>query len=87
MSCGDNPEANMASHEGVGTSDKRHRNLASLNLRESAGELSLLAHAAAIGEHYDADRLNALTDALRTIRRGERVVRHAVCKRREGQRN
>eukprot|EP00965_Chrysotila_dentata_P260403 6213893-Pleurochrysis_carterae.AAC.2 len=69
----------MASHERAGTPDERQRNLASLNLRELAGELSLLAHATATGEHYDADRLNALTDALRTIGRGGGVVRRAIC--------
>eukprot|EP00965_Chrysotila_dentata_P156233 5161967-Pleurochrysis_carterae.AAC.2 len=88
MSCGENPEASMASDEGAGTPDERQRtNLASLNLRELVGELSLLAHAAATGEHYDADRLNALTDALRAIGRGERVVRDAISKRRKGRRN
>eukprot|EP00965_Chrysotila_dentata_P148225 4893458-Pleurochrysis_carterae.AAC.1 len=55
MSCGDNPEASMSSDEGSGTPDERQRNLASLNLRELAGELSLLAHAAATGERYDAE--------------------------------
>eukprot|EP00965_Chrysotila_dentata_P007529 244966-Pleurochrysis_carterae.AAC.1 len=70
MSCGDNPEANVASHEGTGTLDERQRNLTSLNLSELAGKLSLLAHAAATGEDYDTGRLNVLTDALRTIEKG-----------------
>eukprot|EP00965_Chrysotila_dentata_P090563 2988891-Pleurochrysis_carterae.AAC.1 len=50
MSCGDDPEANMASGEGAGMPDERQCNLASLNLSELAGELKLLLHAAAIGE-------------------------------------
>eukprot|EP00965_Chrysotila_dentata_P097969 3239542-Pleurochrysis_carterae.AAC.1 len=67
MSCDDNPEANMASNEGTGTpADARQ----SLKLSELAGELSLLAHAAAAGGDYDADRMDVLTDALRTIGRG-----------------
>eukprot|EP00965_Chrysotila_dentata_P203426 6181713-Pleurochrysis_carterae.AAC.2 len=45
----------MASDEGSSTPDERQRNLASLNLREMAGELSLLAHAAATGGDYDAE--------------------------------
>eukprot|EP00965_Chrysotila_dentata_P143957 4755056-Pleurochrysis_carterae.AAC.1 len=69
------------------TPDERQRNLASLNLRELAGELSLLAHAAETGKQCDADRLNALTEALRTIGGGERVVRQAIRKRRKGRRN
>eukprot|EP00965_Chrysotila_dentata_P141525 4677687-Pleurochrysis_carterae.AAC.1 len=52
MSCGDNPEANMASHEGAGTPDERQRNLAS-HKSELMGELSQLLHAAAIGGDYD----------------------------------
>eukprot|EP00965_Chrysotila_dentata_P158603 5238814-Pleurochrysis_carterae.AAC.1 len=91
MSCGDNPDANMASDEGTRTPDGRHRNLASLNLRKLTGELSLLAQAAAIGEDYDApDRMNVLADALCTIgggreRCGTQFV--AIRKRRKGRRN
>eukprot|EP00965_Chrysotila_dentata_P115325 3811866-Pleurochrysis_carterae.AAC.1 len=78
----------MASDEGAGTPDERQRNLASLNLRELAGELSLLAHAAAIGEDNDADRMNVLANALRTIGGGERVMRRAMIrKRHKGWRN
>eukprot|EP00965_Chrysotila_dentata_P257134 6212779-Pleurochrysis_carterae.AAC.1 len=65
MSCGDNLEASMASDEGAGTPDERHCNLASLNLSELAGELSLLAHAAEIGEDYDADRMIAVTTTFK----------------------
>eukprot|EP00965_Chrysotila_dentata_P192191 6175034-Pleurochrysis_carterae.AAC.1 len=55
MSCGENLKANMASDEGSGTSYECQRNLASLNLRELAGDLSLLAQAAATDKDYDAD--------------------------------
>eukprot|EP00965_Chrysotila_dentata_P125135 4135971-Pleurochrysis_carterae.AAC.1 len=65
MSCGDNPEANLASGEGAGTPDERQLNLASLNLNKLAGELSLLLHAAAIGRDYDADRMIAITTAIK----------------------
>eukprot|EP00965_Chrysotila_dentata_P127870 4228523-Pleurochrysis_carterae.AAC.1 len=65
MSCGDNPEADMASGEAAGTPDERQRNLASLNLSELAGELSLLFLAAAIGTDYDADRMIANTTAIK----------------------
>eukprot|EP00965_Chrysotila_dentata_P140562 4647749-Pleurochrysis_carterae.AAC.1 len=71
----------MASDKGTGTPDERLRDLASLNLLDLAGELSILAHAAAIGENYDADKMNVLTDALCTIGWGERVMRRAIRKR------
>eukprot|EP00965_Chrysotila_dentata_P133343 4408627-Pleurochrysis_carterae.AAC.1 len=64
MSCGDNPEANMASNNNADTPDAGQRESAGPKLSALVGELALLVHAAAIGEEYDADRMSALATAL-----------------------
>eukprot|EP00965_Chrysotila_dentata_P062430 2068996-Pleurochrysis_carterae.AAC.1 len=57
MSCGDNPEANMASNKNTYTPDASQRKSAGPDLSALVGELALWVHAAAIGEDYDADRM------------------------------
>eukprot|EP00965_Chrysotila_dentata_P237748 6202100-Pleurochrysis_carterae.AAC.1 len=48
MSCGDNPQANMASNNNTDTPDAGQRESAGPNLSTLVGELALLVHAAAI---------------------------------------
>eukprot|EP00965_Chrysotila_dentata_P175594 5796830-Pleurochrysis_carterae.AAC.1 len=64
MSCGDNPEASMASNEGTGTPKARQRESTALNLGELLRELSLLLYAAAIGRDHDADRKIAIATTI-----------------------
>eukprot|EP00965_Chrysotila_dentata_P089843 2965644-Pleurochrysis_carterae.AAC.1 len=53
----------MASNDNTDRPDASQRESASPNLSALVGELALLVHAAAIGEHYDADRMSALATA------------------------
>eukprot|EP00965_Chrysotila_dentata_P233496 6199613-Pleurochrysis_carterae.AAC.1 len=75
MSCGDNPEANMASNNNTNKPDAGRRESAGPSLSALVGELALLVHAAAIGEEHNADRMSALATALQ---------RETVCERVEG---
>eukprot|EP00965_Chrysotila_dentata_P007123 232296-Pleurochrysis_carterae.AAC.1 len=54
----------MASNNNTDTPDAGQRESAGHNLSALVEELALLVHAAATGEDYDADRMNALATAL-----------------------
>eukprot|EP00965_Chrysotila_dentata_P209643 6185411-Pleurochrysis_carterae.AAC.9 len=64
MSCGDNPEANMASNKDTDTLDAGQHESAGLNLSALGRELSLLVQAAAIVGDYNANRMSALATTL-----------------------
>eukprot|EP00965_Chrysotila_dentata_P198612 6178904-Pleurochrysis_carterae.AAC.1 len=64
ISCGDNPEADMASNRNTDTLDAGQRESAGPNLSALVRELAVFVHAAAIGGDYDADRMIALATAL-----------------------
>eukprot|EP00965_Chrysotila_dentata_P141124 4664533-Pleurochrysis_carterae.AAC.1 len=64
MSCGDNPEANMAPKGSTGSPKAGQRESTALNLSKLLRELSLLLHAAAIGRDYDANRMIAIATTI-----------------------